>query len=82
MFVLKVSPVVEGAGYWASVECGELVGGAGLQVPQYARLRGVAAGSAAACDLPPATNELANDTRLPDLGHSVTQSATEHVPVQ
>ncbi|CAG9578047.1 unnamed protein product [Danaus chrysippus] len=40
--------VVEGAGYWASVECGELVGGAGLQVPQYARLRGVAAGSAAA----------------------------------
>ncbi|XP_032515574.2 protein borderless isoform X1 [Danaus plexippus] len=45
---ILVSPVVEGAGYWAGVECGEVIGGTGVQVPQYTRLRGVAAGSAAA----------------------------------
>lgn len=38
----------EGARYWAAVRCGGGAGGAGLTVPEYGRLRGVAAGAAAA----------------------------------
>ncbi|XP_050346997.1 protein borderless [Nymphalis io] len=43
-----VSEVEEGASYWARVQCANAQGGAALHVPEYARLRGVAVGSAAA----------------------------------
>lgn len=46
-----VSEVEEGGSYWARVECGGAgggLGGGGVRVPEYARLRGVAVGSAAA----------------------------------
>lgn len=46
--VRAVSEVQEGASYWAGVQCAGARGGAALRVPQYARLRGVALGSAAA----------------------------------
>ncbi|KAI8422144.1 hypothetical protein MSG28_006055 [Choristoneura fumiferana] len=43
-----VSSVEEGGQYWARVSCGGERGGAALSVPQYARLRGVAAACAGA----------------------------------
>ncbi|CAH0714045.1 unnamed protein product, partial [Brenthis ino] len=45
---ILVSEVEEGASYWARVDCGGASGGGAVRVPQYARLRGVAVGSAAA----------------------------------
>ncbi|CAH0581057.1 unnamed protein product [Chrysodeixis includens] len=40
---MLVSGAEEGARYWARVQCAGGAGGAGLRVPEYARLRGVAA---------------------------------------
>ncbi|CAH1646879.1 unnamed protein product [Spodoptera littoralis] len=46
---MLVSGAEEGARYWARVQCASgASGGAALRVPEYARLRGVAAGCAAA----------------------------------
>ncbi|XP_049696319.2 protein borderless [Helicoverpa armigera] len=46
---MLVSGAEEGAQYWARVQCASGArGGAALRVPEYARLRGVAAGCAAA----------------------------------
>ncbi|XP_072938896.1 protein borderless isoform X2 [Epargyreus clarus] len=43
---ILVGGVEEGERYWARVQCGAAAGGAAVQVPQYARLRGVAIGAA------------------------------------